>query len=99
MASSKPLVLTGEQAQQIAKALADPRRYEILKRLGEYEKALDCGSVRDCVDITQATLSHHMKELELAQLVRSVRKGKYVSYILRRDVLDAFFERLKSDLA
>jgi ArsR family transcriptional regulator len=39
-----------------------------------------------------------MKELELAQLVRSVRKGKYVSYILRRDVLDAFFERLKSDL-
>jgi|SRR5580704_774625 ArsR family transcriptional regulator len=99
MASSKPPTLSAEQVQLIAKALADPRRYEILKRLSEYEKELDCGSVRDCVDISPATLSHHMKELEIAQLVQPVRKGKFVSYLLRRDVLEAFFQRLKSDLA
>jgi ArsR family transcriptional regulator, arsenate/arsenite/antimonite-responsive transcriptional repressor len=98
MPSSKPLVLSEEQVQLIAKALADPRRYEILKRLGEYGKALDCGSVRDCVDISPATLSHHMKELETAGLVQSQRSGKFVSYLLRRDVLEAFFQRLKSDL-
>jgi ArsR family transcriptional regulator, arsenate/arsenite/antimonite-responsive transcriptional repressor len=99
MAELKQLSLSEEQVQLIAKALADPRRYEILKRLGDYQKALDCGSVRNCVDISPATLSHHMKELETAGLVKAVRKGKFVSYLLRRDVLDAFYRRLKSDLA
>jgi|SRR5580698_1487004 ArsR family transcriptional regulator, arsenate/arsenite/antimonite-responsive transcriptional repressor len=100
MTAPKPLALTEEQVLSIAKALADPRRYEILKRLGDnHHQALDCGSVRDCVDISAATLSHHMKELEMAGLVKAERHGKFVSYLLRRDVLEAFFQRLKSDLA
>jgi ArsR family transcriptional regulator len=99
MPPAKQLVLSEEQVQMIAKALGDPRRYEILKRLGDCHKAVECCSVRDCVDISAATLSHHMKELEMAGLVKAERKGKFVSYLLRREVLDAFFRRLKSDLA
>ncbi len=91
--------LTEYQILLIAKALGDPRRYEILKRLGEREDALACGAVRDCMGINPATLSHHMKELETAGLVEAVRDGKFVSYLLRRDVLDAFCQRLKNDLA
>jgi ArsR family transcriptional regulator, arsenate/arsenite/antimonite-responsive transcriptional repressor len=40
-----------------------------------------------------------MKELEIAGLVEVVRKGKFASYFLRRDVLEAFFQRLREDLA
>jgi ArsR family transcriptional regulator, arsenate/arsenite/antimonite-responsive transcriptional repressor len=40
-----------------------------------------------------------MKELEIAGLVEVVRAGKFASYVLRRDVLEAFFQRLKGDLA
>ena len=68
---SKPAskTLTEDQVLLIAKALSDRRRYEILKRLGERPDAVACCVVRDCMDINPATLSHHMKELEIAGLV------------------------------
>lgn len=90
--------LTEDQALLIAKALGDRRRYEILKRLGERQDALSCSTVRDCMGINPATLSHHMRELEMAGLVEVVREGKFASYVLRRDVLEAFFQRLRDDL-
>ena len=90
--------LTRGQVLLIAKALADRRRYEILKRLGECRDALACGVVRDCTRIEPSTLSHHMRELEIAGLVAVVRDGKFASYVLRRDVLEAFFQRLRDDL-
>jgi ArsR family transcriptional regulator len=91
--------LTEDQALLIAKALGDRRRYEILKRLGAHKDALACTAVRDCTGINPATLSHHMKELESAGLVEVARDGKFASYTLRRDVLEAFFRRLRDDLA
>src|ERR1700752_2072579 len=90
--------LTDDQVLLIAKALGDRRRYEILKRLGECRDALACGVVRDCTRIEPSTLSHHMRELEIAGLVAVVREGKFASYVLRRDVLEAFFQRLRDDL-
>ena len=95
--AGKPLTL--DQVLLIAKALGDRRRYEIVKRLGERPDALACGTVRDCTRIDPATLSHHMKELEIAGLVEVVRAGKFASYVLRREVLAAFFQRLREDLA
>jgi ArsR family transcriptional regulator len=91
--------LTQDQVLLIAKALSDRRRYEILKRLGECRDAIACGAVRDCTRIDAATLSHHMKELELAGLVEVLREGKFASYVLRRDVLEGFLRRLKDDIA
>jgi ArsR family transcriptional regulator, arsenate/arsenite/antimonite-responsive transcriptional repressor len=103
MPAAKPITLTDDQALLIAKALADPRRYEILRRLRSSacngQPGMECRSVLDCFDISPATLSHHMKELETAQLVKAARKGKFVSYQLRSDILEAYFRRLKSDLA
>ena len=98
---SKPAAktLTDDQVLLIAKALGDRTRYEILKRLGECRDAIACGTVRDCLGINPATLSHHMKELEIAGLVEVVRVGKFARYVLRRDVLEAFFQRLRDDLA
>ena len=90
--------LTEDQVLLIAKAVGDRRRYEVLKRLGECRDALACGAVRNCMGINPATLSHHMKELEIAGLVEVVREGKFASYILRRDVLEAFSQRLRDDL-
>ena len=93
MSESAGKTLTEDQVLLIAKALGERRRYEIVKRLGERPDALACGAVRDCTGINPATLSHHMKELEIAGLVEVVREGKFASYVLRRDVLEAFFQR------
>ncbi len=93
------LVLPDEQIHRILKAIADPRRYEILMRLRECDSTVSCASVRGCMAITPATLSHHMKELETAGIVRVAREQKFANYTLRRDVLSAFLRQLKADLA
>lgn len=90
--------LTEGQVLLIAKALGDRRRYDILKRLGGRGDPLACVAMRDCLGIAPATLSHHMKELEMAGLVEVAREGKFANYSLRRDVLDAFLHRVKEDL-
>src|ERR1700730_17328807 len=69
MSKAAGKTLTEDQVLLFAKALGERRRYEIVKRLGERPDALTCCAVRDCTGINPATLSHHMKELEIAGLV------------------------------
>jgi ArsR family transcriptional regulator len=93
------IALTEEQVQRIAKALADARRYDILKKLSAREAAIPCSEMLAGAGISPATLSHHMRELELAGLVRAEKDGKFVRYSLQQPVLRAFLDRLQGDLA
>jgi ArsR family transcriptional regulator, arsenate/arsenite/antimonite-responsive transcriptional repressor len=93
VAKTKSIEISERQIHLIARALADPRRYEILERLGKVD-VTGCGDILNCMSITAPTLSHHMKELENAGLVNAQKEGKFVHYTLRRDVLQAYLERL-----
>ena len=93
-AGDGPVKLSEEQIHLIAKALADPRRLELLRQIGSCTKPAQCADIKDCHPVSAATLSHHMKELETAGLVQVMREGKFVSYLLRRDVLHAYTEQL-----
>lgn len=86
--------LSEDQIHLIAKALADPRRLDILRQIGSCSAPVGCTGILDSQAITPATLSHHMKELETAGLVRGTKSGKFVHYNLRRDVLQAYLEQL-----
>lgn len=93
MAKEKTSPLTDRQFHLISRALADPRRYEILERLGKVD-VTGCSDILHCMPITAPTLSHHMKELENAGLVDAQKEGKFVNYTIRRDVLHAYLDRL-----
>jgi ArsR family transcriptional regulator, arsenate/arsenite/antimonite-responsive transcriptional repressor len=93
MAEIRGKALSKKQVHLIAKALADPRRYEILKQIGSRE-CMACADVRECQPVSAATLSHHMKELEAAGLIEIAREGKFANLTLRRDVLQAYLDHL-----
>jgi len=91
---AKSKTLPGKQIRLIAKALADPRRYQILKQIGGKTAGVSCSDVRGCQTVTAATLSHHIKELETAGLIQIVREGKFAHLLLQRDVLKAYLDLL-----
>jgi ArsR family transcriptional regulator len=85
--------LSERQFEQIAKALADPRRMEILESIG-CGCECSCQSLVDRFPVSKGTISHHMKELMLAGLITSRKEGSYRFYELRRDVLESYTAEL-----
>ena len=72
----------------ICKALSDSNRLKILEMLSDGEK---CGcKLLEAFEITQPTLSHHMKILCECGLVETRREGKWSHYSLNCETLQNF---------
>src|SRR5215211_2816738 len=87
-----------DQFQRIAKALADPRRFEILEHIAQ-QAEVGCRRLCGCFPVRQATISHHLKELASAGLVESRRDGQFVYYRARPAVLDDYMSELRRRMA
>jgi ArsR family transcriptional regulator len=85
----KPVRLTRARRAAILKALADPRRFELLERIARAGCPLGCAEARAALPISAATLSHHIKELETAGLIDVRRAGKFHFLTLRPGVLES----------
>src|ERR1700761_6046485 len=94
MAVRKEKRMSKRQFERIARALAEPRRVEILKEVGTWEKPLPCNTLLEMHHISAPTLSHHIKELEIAGLLQVVKDGKFLNLCLNRQMLREYAELL-----
>jgi ArsR family transcriptional regulator len=91
------IVMDSKLFQRVARALADPTRFALLERISR-EGEVACMTLVEEFPITQATISHHLKELTGAELVASRKEGKCCHFTLRRDTLDAYRAQLAARL-
>jgi ArsR family transcriptional regulator len=71
-----------EQKAEMMKALADPTRLTMLASLWRAESPICVCDFTAGLDLSQATISHHMAKLREAGLVDCEKKGIWVYYRL-----------------
>ena len=89
------------------KALSNPNRLQMyLELLQQRQTVVDSGTEKECrcgltelmtkLNVGAPTVSHHVKELVNARLIRVERQGKYLTCFLNEDMrrqLERFFGR------
>lgn len=86
--------LDDRQFLSIAKAIADPRRMSLLRAIAQ--RTTSCAELRSGQTIGAATLSHHLRELELAGLIATSKQGRSVHATLQRKVWKSYVSALKA---
>jgi ArsR family transcriptional regulator, arsenate/arsenite/antimonite-responsive transcriptional repressor len=78
-----------EDLSRLLKALADPVRLRLLSMIGAASGGEVCVcDLTDAFELTQPTISHHLKVLREAGLIASDRRGTWVYYRLLPAAMD-----------
>jgi DNA-binding transcriptional ArsR family regulator len=85
-----------EALAAIFKALADPTRVAIVHRLGGSDEVCVC-DLTAAFELSQPTISHHLRILRDAGLVASERRGTWAYYRLVPDAIEALGRVLGDD--
>jgi ArsR family transcriptional regulator len=72
---------------EVAKALGDPIRLQLVDVLRKHAGKVCVCELVPLFDVSQPTLSHHLKKLRDAGIVESERRGLWAYYYVRRDAL------------
>ncbi|MEU8385885.1 metalloregulator ArsR/SmtB family transcription factor [Streptosporangium sp. NPDC048865] len=82
------------------KALSDPVRLRLLSLIASYEGGEACVcDLTGPFDVSQPTISHHLKVLREAGLVGSERRGTWVYYWVRPVALNRLSALLQAPVA
>lgn len=82
-----------QQFRLIAKTVADPSRFAALQMIAR-QGEVSCSDVATRLDLTPATISHHVKELVEAGLVKQRKEAKFSLLTLNRSVWSTYLKEL-----
>lgn len=83
-----------EQVSRVGKAASSPKRLELIELLCQSEKTVETLARETAISMKLA--SAHLRELRLAQLVATERRGKNIVYRLANPMVAAFWVEIRS---
>jgi len=81
--------------EKISKALGDKNRLNILLHITKKGGCAPCSEIHDIVDLTQPSISHHVKILVEAGLIEPEKEGRNFKYTLNTPVFEGFIKFLE----
>lgn len=90
--------MTGKEMAKIFKALSNEQRLNLFRMIYYWQKAMpasECCGVQkaftracECMDISRSTISHHLKELQLAGLIHCEKEGQALVCTINEELLE-----------
>lgn len=81
--------------EKISKALSDRNRLTILRHITRMGGIAQCSGIHEIIDLTQPSVSHHIKILIEAGLIEPEKEGRNFKYTLNVKVLERFIKFLQ----
>ena len=94
LAKAKPPEMTMELVTRALKAIAEPKRLEILYLLKEGTPRCLC-ELEAVLNISQPTITHHIKVLEKAGIIETKKSGKWLLCRVRDNIFVNTVEKIR----
>ena len=102
MGASKSEFFTEKQNElaTLFKAFSHPARIAIIEYLLKVDKCI-CGDIVSELPLSQPTISQHLKELKIANIIKGTIEGTAICYCLNPEILkniEKYFYELTTEL-
>ncbi len=91
------MTMSKEKAMRLLDGVRDPNRLEIIFLLGQ-GTPMNVGDISDQFKISRPAVSHHLKVLKDAGIVRSEKIGQEIFYRLDREVVVAGLRMIADEI-
>ena len=81
------MALSLKQIEKISKALGDANRLRILQHISKKGGCGQCSDIQDIIELTQPSISHHIKILIEAGLIEPEKEGRNHKYNLNEQLV------------
>lgn len=83
-----------KRVKKISKALADVSRLQILMEIRRKSSYLMCSDICEFINLSQPSISHHIKQLLEADLIGFEKEGRQMKYHINEEVFTDYINYL-----
>jgi ArsR family transcriptional regulator len=81
--------------KKISRALGDSYRLKILEVISQQQDWMQCGEIVTMFELSQSTVSHHVKQLVDADLLIAEKDGRNAKYRINKEAIEQYIQYLK----
>ncbi len=89
--------ISSKKIVKIAKALADENRYKVFKTIADKGEIV-CKDITDLFNLSQPTISHHLKILIESDLIEVRKDGKWSYFSVKKVTINSYLFSIKQHI-